>query len=157
MARAGLTDPAFRPVGAAELMIYPSADGYRLAYKVACAKFDSRIVTFVDAKTGAVLFRFEELQTSSTVGTGTGTLGDIKKMSTDFESNTYYAIDLMRPAHDHHGRHRHRRERDHLLRHGRRQQLDSDGTVVDGHTYMGWTYDYYYHGPQPEEPERQQS
>ena len=144
MALAGLADPAFRLAGAAELMIYPSAEGYRLAYKVACAKFGSRIVTFVDAKSGRILFRFEELQTSSAVGTGTGTLGDIKKLSTDFESNTYYAIDLMRPARITTGDIRHAESGTIFYVTDSDNSWTSDGTVVDGHAYMGWTYDYYY-------------
>ncbi len=144
LARVGLADAAFRPVGAAELMIYPSADGYRLAYKVAHAKFGSRIATFVDAKNGAVLFRFEELQTSSTVGTGTGTLGDIKKMSTDFESETYYAIDLMRPATITTGDIKHQESGTIYYATDDDNNWTSDGTVVDGHAYLGWTYDYYY-------------
>lgn len=144
MARAGLADPSFRPAGAAELVIYPSAEGYRLAYKVACAKFGSRIVSFVDAKSGRILFRFEELQTSSAVGTGTGTLGDIKKLSTDFESNTYYAIDLMRPARITTGDIRHAESGTIFYVTDSDNSWTSDGTVVDGHAYMGWTYDYYY-------------
>ncbi|HEX2696040.1 MAG TPA: M4 family metallopeptidase [Acidobacteriota bacterium] len=142
MARTGLADPAFRLVGSAELMIYPSAEGYRLAHKVVYAKFGSRIVTFVDAKTGRILFRFEELQTSSAVGTGTGFLGDTKKMSTAFQNNTYYAIDQMRPAQITTGDSRHGNTVYYVTDDD--NNWTSDGTVVDGHAYLGWTYDYFY-------------
>lgn len=144
MALASLVDPAYRLEGAAELMIYPAADGYRLAYKVAAAKFGSRIVTFIDAKTGAALFRYEELRSSTAVGTGTGTLGDTKKMSTWLENNTYYAVDQMRPARITTADIRHAESGTLYYVTDEDNNWTADGTVVDGHAYMGWTYDYYY-------------
>jgi Zn-dependent metalloprotease len=144
MARTGLANPAFRLAGVAELVLFPAADGYHVAYRITHAKFGSRIVTFVDAKTGGILFRFEELQTSSAIGTGTGTLGDTKKMSTDFQNNTYYAIDLMRPAQITTGDSRHTESGTVYYVTDDDNSWTSDGTVVDGHAYMGWTYDYYY-------------
>ena len=148
MALTGLADPAFRLAGTAELMIFPAADGYHPAYRIAYAKFGSRIVTFVDAKTGGILFRFEELQTSSAIGKGTGTLGDTKKMSTAFQDNTYYAIDLMRPAQITTGDSRHGNTVFYVTDDD--NNWTSDGSVVDGHAYLGWTYDYFYmvHGRQ---------
>ncbi len=144
MALTGLADPAYQLVGAAELMIYPAADGYHLVYKVVHGKLGSRVATFIDAKNSAILFRYEEIQTSTAVGTGTGTLGDTKKLSTTFENNTYYAVDQMRPA----------RITTADCRHGNGATVyyiidedniwTSDGTVVDGHAYLGWTYDYFY-------------
>jgi Zn-dependent metalloprotease len=142
MARTGLTDPAFRLAGTPELVIFPAADGYHQAYKIAYARFASRIVTFVDASSGGILFRFEEIQTSSAIGTGTGTLGDTKKMSTDFQNNTYYAIDMMRPARITTGDSRHGNTVYYVTDDD--NNWTSDGTVVDGHAYLGWTYDYFY-------------
>lgn len=144
MARTGLVDPAFRLAGSAELFVFPAADGYHPAYRIAYAKFGSRIVTFVDAKTGGILFRFEELQTSAAIGIGTGVLGDTKKMSTDLENGTYYAIDLMRPAQITTGDIRHAESGTIFYVTDSDNSWTSDGTVVDGHTYLGWTYDYYY-------------
>jgi bacillolysin len=144
MARTGLADPGFGLVGGTELLIYPAAEGYRLAYKIAYAKFGSRIVTFVDAKTAAILFRFDEIQTSSAVGTGTGTLGDTKKLSTTFENNTYYAVDQMRPAQITTGTSNNAEDGPVYYVTDDDNSWTSDGSVVDGHTYMGWTYDYYY-------------
>jgi len=142
MARTGLADPSFRLAGTVELMIFPAADGYHFTYRIAYAKFGSRIVTFVDAKTGGILFRFEELQTSSAIGIGTGYLGDTKKMSTSFEDNTYYAVDLMRPAQITTGDSRHGNTVYYVTDDD--NNWTSDGTVVDGHAYLGWTYDYFY-------------
>ncbi len=144
LARTGLTDPTFRIAGTAELMIFPAADGYHPAYRISHAKFGSRIVTFVDAKNGGILFRYEELQTSAAIGTGTGTLGDTKKLSTTFEDNTYYAIDLMRPAQITTGDIRHAESGSIYYVTDDDNSWTSDGTVVDGHAYLGWTYDYFY-------------
>ena len=144
MAMTGLGDASYRLSRPAELMIYPSAEGYRPAYKVVHAKFGSRIATFVDAKTAAILFRYQELQTSSAVGTGTGTLGDTKKLSTTFEDNTYYAVDQMRPARITTGDIRHAESGSIYYVTDEDNAWTSDGTVVDGHAYMGWTYDYYF-------------
>jgi Zn-dependent metalloprotease len=147
MALTGLTDPSFHLAGTTELMIFPAPDGYHPAYKIAYSKFGSCIVTFVDAKSGRILFRFEELQTSSAVGTGTGTLGDTKKMSTDSENNTYYAIDLMRPARITTLNSRHMTTETTAYYNTDSDNLwTSDGSVVDAHAYLGWTYDYYYLG-----------
>ncbi len=144
MALTGLADPAFRLAGTAELMIYPAAEGYRLAYKVVCARFGSRIVSFVDAKTGGILFRFEDLRTSTAVGTGTGILGDTKKLSTTFEENKYYAVDQMRPARITTGDIRHAESGTIFYVTDEDNSWTGDGSVVDGHAHMGWTYDYYY-------------
>ncbi len=144
MARTGLTHPGFKLVGGTELLIYPAADGYHLAFRVAYARFGSRIITFVDAKTAAILFRFEELQTSSAVGTGTGTLGDTKKLSTTFENSTYYTVDQMRPAQITTGTSNNAEEGPVFYVTDDDNNWTSDGTVVDGHAYMGWTYDYYF-------------
>lgn len=144
MARTGLVDPSFLRAGASELMIFPAADGYHPAYRIAYSKFGSCIVTFVDAKNGNILFRFDEIQTSSAIGTGTGTLGDRKKMSTAFENKTYYAVDRMRPAQITTCDSRHGDGSTVYFVTDDDNNWTSDGTVVDGHAYLGWTYDYYY-------------
>jgi thermolysin len=144
MALTVLADPAYRLVGAAELMIYPSPEGYRLAYKIVAAKFGSRLVTFVDANTGGTLFQFEDLRTSTAVGTGTGVLGDTKKLSTTLENNLYYAVDQMRPAQITTGDIRHAESGTIYYATDEDNSWTSDGSVVDGHAHMGWTYDYFY-------------
>ena len=143
LARAGLGDPAYRPEGPAELLLYPVAGGIRPAYRTAHAKFGSRIVSFVDAVTGGLLFRYEDLRTSAAVGTGTGVLGDTKKMSTTLEGGTYYAVDQMRPAAITTGSCRNGTGTVYYVTDDD-NRWTSDGTVVDGHAYLGWTYDYYY-------------
>ena len=145
LARTGLDDPAFALAGTPELLIYPAPDGYHPAFKIAYAKFGSRIATFVDARTGAILFRCEELRTATTaVGTGTGTLGDTKKMSTTLDNDTYYAVDQMRPAQITTGDIRHATSGTIYYAVDEDNSWTSDGSVVDGHAYMGWVYDYYY-------------
>ena len=144
MALTVLGDPAYRLAGAAELMIYPSPEGYRLAYKVVAARFGSRLVTFIDANTGGTLFQFEDLRTSAAVGTGTGVLGDTKKLSTTLENNLYYAVDQMRPARITTGDIRHAESGTIYYVTDEDNSWTSDGSVVDGHAHMGWTYDYYY-------------
>ena len=145
MAATGLTDPAYSLEKGRPLMIYPGSDGYHLVFRVTYAKFDSRIVSLVDAKTGEIVFRFEDIKTSSSIGKGTGILGDTKKLSTEFQDNTYYAIDTMRPAQittvD--SRHSNNTERAYYITDNDNNWTD-DGTVVDGHAYLGWTYDYFY-------------
>ena len=145
MAATGLTDPAYTLEKGQPLMIYPGSDRYHLVFRVTYAKFDSRIVSFVDAKTGEIVFRFEEIETSSSIGKGRAILGDTKKMSTDFQNNTYYAIDTMRPAQitTADSRYSYDTGRAYYITDSDNNWTD-DGTVVDGHAYLGWTYDYYY-------------
>jgi Zn-dependent metalloprotease len=143
LARTGLIDRAYRLEGSPELMLYPAREGLRPAFRAAHAKFGSRIVTFVDAATGGLLFRFEDLRTSTAIGTGTGMLGDTKKMSTTLENGTYYAIDQMRPAAITTGSCRNGTGTVYYVTDDD-NVWTSDATVVDGHAYMGWTYDYYY-------------
>jgi len=145
MAATGLTDPAYSLEKGQPLMIYPGSDGYHLVFRVTYAKFDSRIVSLVDAKTGQIVFRFEDIKTSSSIGRGTGILGDIKKLSTEFKDNTYYAIDTMRPAQitTADSRNSYNIGSAYYVTDSDNNWTD-DGTVVDGHAYLGWTYDYFY-------------
>jgi bacillolysin len=144
MAATGLGDAAYAPAGTPELMIYPGTDAYHLAFQVIYAKPDSRIVTFVDAKTGQIVLRYEDVKTDAAIGVGTGTFGDTKKMSTEPSNGAYRAVDNMRPAQIITG------TCANLTTGAAYYVLDddnnwtSDPSVVDAHTYMGWIYDYYY-------------
>ncbi len=144
MAGTGLAAQGYKAEGAPELMIFPAADAYHLVFKVIYKTFDSRIVSFIDAKTGGLIFQFDEIKKDeAAIGVGTGTFGDSKKMSANYKDGTYRAEDLMRPA---------------MITTGSCQNgtstiwyvtdddntWTSDPTVVDAHTYMGWIYDYYY-------------
>jgi thermolysin len=145
------------PVPAAQLFVLPTDDGsFALVWQVRRFTGDDMRVYLIDAHTGAVALRYSDLKTQ-TVGKGIGVLGDAKKMSTSLIGGTYVAEDKMRPprliTYDLRGN---------LAR--TMQLLDdrtavapatsdeasdadnnwTDGVVVDAHTYLGWTYDYYF-------------
>ena len=110
---------------------------------------------FVDANTGAELLRFSELQTQSAIGTGRGLVGDTKKLSVRSTAGAFVADDRLRPPS--------------LLTYDMRNNLlrtlnvldgfvplsvsdlatDTDNAwtdipAIDGHAYIGYTYDYYF-------------
>ncbi len=79
-----------------QLVIFPSLDGsYRLAYRATMTDMKTYIV---DAATANVLLTVDEMQTQTQIGTGTGALGDAKKMSTTQVTGGFRAHDQMRPA-----------------------------------------------------------
>ncbi len=140
-----LNDSGIRDLSAEsepELVIFPSKDGYLLAYRVVLEKFGTRLVYFVDAKKGSIITSYNDIKYQAAIGLGTGTWGDKKKFSAFFQNSVYYPDDRMRPA--------------------RIYTLDmkndyyygywttttnnvwNDGALVDAHVYSGWTYDYYY-------------
>jgi Zn-dependent metalloprotease len=60
---------------------------------------------FIDAKGGAELLRYSEIQTQSAVGTGVGLNGDTKKLSMAQQAGQYVADDRLRPTEPDHVRH----------------------------------------------------
>ena len=71
--------PSDRPV---ELVILPRDDGsFALAWRTHVRTNGKWLQTFLDANTGAVLLQYNDMQTQAAVGTGTGVLGDAKKIS----------------------------------------------------------------------------
>ncbi|HZM96151.1 MAG TPA: M4 family metallopeptidase [Vicinamibacterales bacterium] len=81
---------------APQLVIFPNLDGaYRLAYRATMSDLKTYIV---DAATGSVLLTIDEIQTQTQIGTGTGALGDAKKMSTTQVAGGFRAHDQLRPA-----------------------------------------------------------
>lgn len=140
--------------GRAELVVLPREDGsYVLAYKVrAMREFDVRIF-FVDARSGAIVQEMNDVQTqaAAAVGTGTGVLGDRKKVSAHAVGSLFAADDQLRPprlaTYDFRGN---------LQRlfsvadfYDQDLAVDSDNTWTDGanvdaHTYSGYTYDYFF-------------
>ncbi|MCC7418240.1 MAG: peptidase M4 family protein [Acidobacteria bacterium] len=145
------------PLAPPELVVLPEqSGGASLAYVVIVHSRTDCLVVFVDAKTGAVLRAYSDRQTQSVVGTGTGVLGDRKKVSASTMSGRYVADDELRPPD---------RFRTFDLRgdvgttaevlYGGRPLYASDmasdadnvwddPAAVDAHTYAGWTYDYFY-------------
>jgi bacillolysin len=139
-----------------ELTILPMAGSEpRLAYTTVVSTSGSVFRLFIDANTGGELLRFSELQTQSAIGTGRGLVGDTKKLSVRSLAGGFVADDRLRPPS--------------LLTYDMRNNLNRtlqvlDGLIplsasdlatdtdnswtdipaIDGHAYIGWTYDYYF-------------
>jgi thermolysin len=142
------------PTRPPDLMVVPrDAGGFALAYRVRLATEDDLIVYFIDAGTGGLVSSYSDLQTE--VGTGTGVLGDQKKVSTTLSSSMYRAWDQMRPAtiytFDLKGDlTRTQNFLNGLVTLGLSDMSAStnntwiDPATVDAHAYTGWTFDYYF-------------
>ena len=136
-----------------ELVVLPLSDGYHLAYVGQVTTDVERLNVFVDANTGALLRKYSDFLRD--VGTGFGTYGDPKKLSTTAASGSYVADDHLRPAeittYDMRGSFARTSA---LLVHNQLPGLSdiasssvnnwTDGAVVDAHVYAGWYYDYLY-------------
>ena len=144
------------PARVPELVVLPREDGgYSLAYTVTAFTGADLVRYFVDARTGALVLKRSELKRQSAVGTGTGVLNDTKKMSTRGSGGNFLSDDRLRPPSMLTFDMRGNLNRTILFLNGRISLGDSDlgsdsdnvwtdGAVVDGHTYAGWTYDYYF-------------
>ena len=129
-------------------------DGYRLAFTAVVSGDGKVIRAFVDANTGEVLQQYSVIETQQPAnGTGRGVLGDIKKVSMSAENGTFFSDDRRRPpaltTYDMRGdinRTVNIVERGFpLFASDRASDTDNDwsGVVVDAHTYIGWTYDFF--------------
>lgn len=140
-----------------DVVIAPTDDWgrYRLAYTAVMAHQNGVDRLFLDAQTGGELFRYSELQAQQYVGTGTGVLGDRKKISVYRQSSTYVAYDRHRPPVIETFDLRGNLARLKLLQNGilgyqfsdRASDADNvwtDVAVVDAHVHVSWTYDFYY-------------
>jgi Zn-dependent metalloprotease len=175
------TDPALSPdaavkvflkeTGAAaatrlapELVILPKDDNtFALAYRLSAFVDHEMPVVYVNAKTGGVELRYNNLQfQQSTALVGTGVLAseglvssDQKKVVCAAQGGTYLAWDMVRPTaiktYDLKGALSRAKD----IFDGKVPLLASDmatntastwtdPVVVDAHTYAGWTYDYFY-------------
>ena len=139
-----------------ELVVLPRDDGtFRLTWLSRVRTTDDMIALFVDAKTGEEVWRYTLIQRQSAVGTGTGVLGDRKKLSTRQASGVFLADDTLRPptliTYDLKGNY----ERVFQILDGVINPAQSDvasdtdntwtdGANVDAHAYVGFTYDYYF-------------
>jgi len=151
-----LAGPVFGLTDDPELWVLPTDDGgYALTWRGTLS--DMRTV-FIDAGTGDLLFEFGNWRTP-TVGLGTGVLGDSKKMSTQPVGGAFVTRDLARPAEirtlDMESDPDRFVERFQAVLFGTAPAGDQDlsvdadntwddGRVVDVHTAMGWTYDYFF-------------
>jgi bacillolysin len=126
----------------------------RLAYAAVLSQQKDISRVFVDANTGAELLRYSEIEYQAAVGSGTGSLGDTKKVSALQQSGGFFADDPLRPpvltTYDMRGNFR----RAVSVLNGSPlfpsdRAFDADNTwtdpaVVDAHVHVGWTYDYYF-------------
>ncbi len=144
-----------------DLMVLPTTEGDAVTFALAwraqvLTGVDARVV-FVDAQTGAIRLDYTDRDKQSSVGKGTGVLGDTKKVSVSNASGTYQAKDPLRPP-----------TLSTLDMKGDPLRIDrvlvgnfpnniatsdyatdadnewTDGGVVDAHVYTGFTYDYYF-------------
>lgn len=140
-----------------ELVILPKDEGgYALTYRTHMWRERRWMHTFLDANTGEVVLQYNDLKRqTAAVGTGTGVLGDQKKISTTSTSGRFTADDSLRPptliTFDMQGN----LARVEAYLDGRYQPTASDlasdsdnvwtdAANLDGHVQLGWTYDYYY-------------
>lgn len=150
---AGFAERALPPrsrtlVGAPELVIFPAEGGARLAWLVFLSAPAEETYVFIDARSGEAVFKYDNLHTVETaqIGLGTGTFGDLKKLSTaKMDDGTYWTKDKMRPALISTATAQYAEDNDtaYYLT-DEDNTWDEDPTVVDGHAYLGGTYDYYY-------------
>jgi Zn-dependent metalloprotease len=141
---------------APELVVLPlDGGGYRLTWLAKVRTDRDFVGVFVDAQTGEEVRRYSLLRRQSAVGTGTGVLGDRKKLSTRQQSGTFFADDALRPPS--------------LVTFDMKSSIDrtlgllyfgdtpaqsdiaadtdntwTDGPTVDAHAYIGFTYDYFF-------------
>jgi thermolysin len=141
-----------------QLVVLPREEGgYVLAYTARAFTESDLVRYFVDARTGALVESRSELKRQAVSGTGTGVLGDRKKMSVRSAAGSggFLTDDGFRPPS--------------LVTFDMKGNLTrtigflngviglglndvgadsdntwTDGPVVDAHSYAGWTYDYFF-------------
>jgi Zn-dependent metalloprotease len=135
--------PGFAPIGTPELVLLPLEAGFLLTYRVEHFRTDALMISFVDARTGAVVFSYDDVKKDQAVGIGRGIFGDVKKLSTEYKDNTYRFVDVMRPAKIITGDMRHSED---ITTTNYITDDDNDWpdpVSVDAHGYLGWIYDYF--------------
>ena len=156
LAIAERTAGAGSAAGAPMVGIMPAADRFVLAYRAPVRSAWDIRTYFVNAVTGAIEGQRSDIkrQDVPTIGTGTGVLGDAKKVSGARSGASHYSIDLRRPAEAYTLDFRGSVSRlNSFLETGRVFLSDvatsssadwTDRAVVDAHAYEGWVYDYYF-------------
>ena len=154
-----LTAAATEPLllTAPALVIFPTDSGeFRLAYTAVLSVPGDVTRLFVDAHTGREIARYTEIQKQEpAVGSGTGVLGDRKKLSVERNGGMYVAYDRHRPPIIETFDMRGDLARTKLLFNGLRpytpgdlasdsDNVWSDVSVIDAHVHVSWTYDYYF-------------
>ena len=141
---------------AIELVVLPRDDGsYAIAWRGHVWRDHGWWNTFIDAHSGETLLEYNDLQTQAAVGTGTGVLGDRKKVSTNQVGSQFVADDQLRPpvliTYDMRGNHlRTDAYLDGLYTPtpadlaSDADNVWADAANVDAHVHLGWTYDFYF-------------
>src|SRR5207244_7007900 len=80
-----------------QLVIVSEDSRYRLVYHATAFSSDGGVEYFIDAADGSVVKRLDAVQRQSAIGTGTGVVGDTKKMSVSSTAGVFTADDLLRP------------------------------------------------------------
>jgi len=137
------------------LLILPEDSAYRLVYRASAFSARGGAEYFIDANTGAIVRTLDAMRRQSAVGTGTGVLGDTKKMSVTAAGGAFAADDALRPPmlvtlDMHANLQRTLAFLNGLIALGpgdRASDTDNvwtDSAAVDAHTYAGYVYDYYF-------------
>lgn len=142
--------------GEAVLGVLPRRDGsYVLAYRVGVRTRWDRLVSYVNARTGAIERRDSRiLAQAGIIARGTGVFGDLKKVSTRASGGSFETFDVLRPTPistlDFAGN---------VFRLGDflvdgttfpsdvgrdSDNVWTDGALVDAQVYQGWVHDYYF-------------
>jgi thermolysin len=140
-----------RLAGSIELVILPLQERFALAYYLHLRSGDAVEAVFPDARTGAIVLRYDDRRSQSSVGLGVGTWLDQKKMSVESRAGTNRAVDSLRPFgirtydvnYHYLSWYFYLAETDAFLATDRDNEW-RDGAVVDAHAYSGYTYDYYF-------------
>jgi bacillolysin len=139
-----------------QLMVLPQDGGYRLVYDAKAYTLENATEYFIDANDGSIVMTLDAAQRqSAAIGIGTGVLNDQKKMSVTSQSGTFFADDALRPPllwtiDMHQNLQRTLNFLNGLIELNEPDRASdsdnkwTDGAVVDAHTYVGYTYDYYY-------------
>jgi len=154
IAKNDLFDMEYRLLNEPELTIFPAETEYYLTHKVTLRKRTSEMIYFINAWTGEVILKYDNIKTAAAIGIGTGVHNDRKKMSADSAGGLYRSRDIMRPAvimtydmqYDYWTWYYNSSSDSNLGTDDDNDWKDemSDRAVVDAHCYTGWTYDYYY-------------
>jgi thermolysin len=138
-----------------QLLILPEDSSYRLVYHASAFSIAGGVEYFIDANDGTIVRRLDAARRQSAIGTGTGVLGDTKKMSVTPVGGIFVADDALRPpllaTYDM----RENLQRTLSFLNGfitlgladRASDTDNrwaDGAAVDAHAHAGYVYDYYF-------------
>ena len=132
------------------LVIYPlSETEFRLAHKLWIRNPKKPLfneTAFVDAASGAILLHFSNIQYGDlTIGLGLGQRGDTLKFPATFQNSFYYLWDkaAVRPFNQKTYDANHQYGATIYISSTSNDSWASDN-VVNVHTYIGYTYDFYY-------------